>query len=43
MRLDEVLVKTWDFIDPIVYKVQSKPPQLYRSETMGPEDKFNQK
>jgi len=39
MRLDEVLA-AWDFIDPIVDKVQSKPPQLYRSGTMGPEDKI---
>ena len=39
MRLDEVLA-AWDFIDPIVDKVQSNPPQLYRSGTMGPEDKI---
>ena len=39
MRLDEVLA-AWDFIDPIVDKVQSTPPQLYRSGTMGPEDKI---
>ena len=39
MRLDEVLA-AWNFIDPIVDKVQSNPPQLYRSGTMGPEDKI---
>ena len=27
-------------IVPIVDKVKSKPPQLYRSGTMGPEDKI---
>jgi len=39
MRLDEVLA-AWAFIDPVLAMTGAKPPQLYRSGTMGPEDKL---
>ena len=39
MRSDEVLA-AWDYIDPIVKLVKKQDPQLYRTGTMGPEDKI---
>ena len=39
MRSDEVLA-AWDYIDPIVEIVKSQETQLYRSGSMGPEDKI---
>jgi len=39
MRSDEVLA-AWDFIDPILYLTKDMEAQLYRTGTMGPEDKI---
>jgi glucose-6-phosphate 1-dehydrogenase len=39
MRSDEVLA-AWDYIDPIVSISKEQEPQLYRTGTMGPEDKI---
>ena len=39
MRSDEVLA-AWDFIDPIVKIAKNLETQLYRTGTMGPEDKI---
>ena len=39
MRSDEVLA-AWDYIDPIVKLTKKEAPQLYRTGTMGPEDKI---
>ena len=39
MRSDEVLA-AWDYIDPIVGIAKKQEPQLYRTGTMGPEDKI---
>ena len=39
MRSDEVLA-AWDYIDPIVEIAKNQEPQLYRTGTMGPEDKI---
>ena len=39
MRSDEVLA-AWDYIDPIVFIAKKQEPQLYRTGTMGPEDKI---
>ena len=39
MRSDEVLA-AWDFIDPIVEIAKNQETQLYRTGTMGPEDKI---
>ena len=39
MRSDEVLA-AWDYIDPIVEIAKTQEPQLYRTGTMGPEDKI---
>ena len=39
MRLDEVLA-AWDFIDPILHLTKDMETQLYRTGTMGPEDKI---
>ena len=39
MRFDEVLA-AWGFIDPLVAMVVKAMPMLYRSGTMGPEDKM---
>ena len=39
MRSDEVLA-AWDFIDPIVKIAKNQETQLYRTGTMGPEDKI---
>ena len=39
MRSDEVLA-AWDFIDPILHLTKDMETQLYRTGTMGPEDKI---
>ena len=39
LRSDEVLA-AWDYIDPIVSISKEQEPQLYRTGTMGPEDKI---
>ena len=39
MRSDEVLA-AWDFIDPILHLTKDMEAQLYRTGTMGPEDKI---
>ena len=39
MRSDEVLA-AWDFIDPILYLTKDMEAQLYRTGSMGPEDKI---
>ena len=39
MRSDEVLA-AWDYIDPVVSIAKKQEPQLYRTGTMGPEDKI---
>ena len=39
MRSDEVLA-AWDYIDPLVDIIKNQETQLYRTGTMGPEDKI---
>ena len=39
MRSDEVLA-AWDFIDPILYLTKDMEAQLYRTGSMGPEEKI---
>ena len=34
------MLAAWDFIDPIVEIAKNQETQLYRTGTMGPEDKI---